>query len=62
MWLFIALDALTEVLGAIPSTYMVAQTSVTPVPGGQMLSSDLTRHACGAHTYMQAKKPLTYIK
>ena len=55
-----ALAALTEDLRSIHSTHMVVyQTSITPFPGNILLSSDSegTKHACGAHIYMQAKHP-----
>lgn len=54
-WL-IALVELSENSGSVLSTHMVA---VVPQHQHPLLSSAGTRHACGAHTYIQAKNTYT---
>jgi hypothetical protein len=56
LWLR-ALAALAEDLG--PGTHMSAPNHLILVPWFQypLLDAEGTRHACGTHTYMQAKCP-----
>lgn len=49
-----ALVALTEDLGSIPSTHLVAQKLLlTPAPGDPLPTSLDTRHTCSKHTCRQ---------
>jgi hypothetical protein len=57
-----ALVAIAEDPGLLLSTDVEAHNSLKPVLGYPILSSIITRHIRGAHTYIYAKHSYTYNK